>query len=139
MAGFLLRLHDGAILGLPGKLLVDAAGLSLAFLSLSGALVWAVVRFRRRLKGKRRVFRASRFCRKWHLRLGIWSVFLLFLITLTGTLVRPPFLPWLYRHVGKKVDLPLPGTPWENRISRAAIIEGPDGGKQFLLVTPDGF
>lgn len=139
MAGFLLRLHDGAIIGLPGKLAVDGAGLCMALLALSGGFVWSAARLRKRLKNGKQVFRAVRFCRRWHLRLGIWSAGLLCLITLTGILVRPPFLPWVYRHLGTTVALPLPGGPWENRIFKAAVINGPSGTRHLLLVCRDGF
>ena len=50
------RIHRGDILGLPGRLLDVAAGLSLAFLSISGLLMYVDLLRRRRKAGRKGLF-----------------------------------------------------------------------------------
>ncbi len=87
---FLLRLHDGSILGFPGKLLIDAAALGLAFLSVSAIYIWFIPWQIRR--GRRCKVRIFRFLHKYHIKTGAYTTGFLVVFALTGILLRPPFI-----------------------------------------------
>lgn len=119
-------LHDGKVWGLPGRLLFDAAGLVLCYLSLSAFYTWY---YPRRLAQRRRGRRSRpgrwqgrlfRFLHKYHLKLGIWSAGFLLVFGLTGFFMRPPMLMLLAG------DVPaawypgrLPANPWADKIHNA--------------------
>ena len=136
LAGLLLSIHDGSILGLPGKLVVDLTGLVLVFLSLSGVYVWFLGGRLGAFKGKRRYLRLFRFCYSRHLKWGIWFSLVLIPITITGFLVRPPFLILLYKHVGPRIDISAsPGeNSWEGQIDKACFFSN-----SILVSTRRGF
>jgi hypothetical protein len=134
----LLKIHDGSLLGLPGRLLVDCLGAALLLLSISGCYVWFVPSGRRKFKfGKKPQF--FRVFHKYHLLVGISSALFLILISLSGILVRPPFLPII-----RKITVPgqydpghLQSGDWRHgRIQKALYLEQND---QLLLATTSGF
>jgi len=136
MFRFLLKLHDGSILGLPGKLFVDGVGLFLLFLSVSALYIWYVPWSRKkvRFRSKPRYFQ---FFHKYHLKFGIYSALFLVIIALTGIFIRPPFLlsiikvqvpAWLYPNPGS-VD-------WHAKIQKAVYLQDEDA---LLLATKNGF
>ncbi|GBC62385.1 PepSY domain-containing protein [Desulfonema ishimotonii] len=122
----LFGLHDGSLWGLPGKLLSDAAGVILFFLSISACYIWYYPKgVRRRRKAgaaaKTRAKALFRFCFRYHLRLGIWTAAILLIIAGTGLFMRPPLVAVI---VGKS----LPATwytggrtdnPWHDKIRNA--------------------
>lgn len=119
-------LHDGKVWGLPGKLLFDAAGLLLCYLSVSAFYAWYYPRL---LQARRRHGRAKpgrwmgrlfRFIHKYHLKLGIWSAGFLLLFGLTGFFMRPPMLMLLAGDVSAAwYPGPLPANPWQHKIKNA--------------------
>ena len=99
----MLRLHDGSLFGLSGKLFVDLIGVILLFLSLSAIYIWYVPWNKKRLRrlGKntqtitngqqKPIIRRYRFFHRYHLKFGIYVVAFLILITATGMIIKPPF------------------------------------------------
>ena len=119
-------LHDGKIWGLPGKLIFDATGLIIIFLSISAFYTWYFPWQRRRNKDSvllanpqsRKLFK---FMFKYHLKIGIWIFVILLIIGGTGFFLRPPLLVAL---VGSSIPASLyPGfrehNPWEEKIQNA--------------------
>ena len=91
MVIFMLRIHDGSILGLPGKLFIDALGLGLIFMSLSAMGLWYLPWRRKRSHKRPKDAHFYRWMLKYHLKIGIYSILFLLVITLTGVIIRPPF------------------------------------------------
>lgn len=87
----MLQLHDGSLFGGLGIAIVDICGGLLFFLSLSGLLIWYLPRRNRRSR-KRKIFLKLSWWYRNHLKLGIYAALFIALITLTGMLIRPPFI-----------------------------------------------
>lgn len=135
---FLLKLHDGSVLGLPGKLFVDIIGLTLIFLSVSAIYIWYIP-WRKKWFKKRRVKpHFFRFFHKYHLKLGIYVAFFLGIIALTGMFVRPPLLIAIIRYSvpAALLNESRPVGEWQTRITRAIYSPEDD---TLLLATRDGF
>jgi hypothetical protein len=135
---FLLKLHDGSVLGFPGKLFVDIVGLALIFLSVSAIYIWYIPWRRKRFKKRRRKPRFFRFFHKYHLKFGIYGAFFLGVIALTGIFVRPPLLIAIIRYTVPAVWMndSRPAGEWPTEISRAVYSPEDD---TLLLATRDGF
>jgi len=136
MFRFLLKLHDGSVLGLPGKLFMDIVGLILLFLSISSLYIWFIPWSRKKYKIRRKP-RYFGFFHKYHLKLGIYSALFLVIIALTGMFVRPPLMisiinvqvpAWLYPKSGDD--------NWHLKIHKAVYLEDEDA---LLLATKKGF
>ena len=117
----LLKLHDGSLFGFGGRLFVDLIGAMLVFLAVSGLLYWffpfSLNRFIR-FRGTA----TSRHCYHLHLDVGILTCIFLILITLSGILIRPPFLKMI---VGVQVPrgallFEQQDKNWRPRIDKAA-------------------
>jgi len=134
----LLKIHDGSLLGLPGRLFADCMGAGLVFLSISACYIWFVPAGKRKLKFARKP-RFFRFFHAYHLLIGISTAFFLALIALSSILVRPPFLQAII-----KETVPVPhhlshnrAGDWRHgRIQKALYLEP---GNQLLLATSGGF
>lgn len=135
---FLLSLHDGSILGLPGKLGVDLLAAVLIFFCLSGIYLWVVSRNLKRFKGRKKVFKAFRFCHKYHLKFGIWCALFLIVITATGFLLKPPFRMLIYKNFGAKISIAdkTMENPWKDQIFKVVFL--PEQ-KSILMSTRQGF
>jgi uncharacterized iron-regulated membrane protein len=132
----LFRAHSGAVWGLPGRLLVDVAGVALAGFTGTGLWFWW-----RRRRGTLVRGRAGRLCRRglrWHLRLGLWCALPLLLVALTGLFQRPPFLVAIARvtYPAGLHPAPAPANPWHDLLRKA--LYDPDRD-ELLLATADGF
>ena len=87
------ELHSGKLFGLPGRLVVDCVALILIFLSLTALYVWYVPWRRKRMRKRTR--KTSRWFAKlygYHLHVGIWGGLFLFIIGVSGALIRPPLI-----------------------------------------------
>jgi hypothetical protein len=137
---FLLKLHDGSLIGLPGRLFIDIVGLVLVFLCVSAIYIWYVPWQRRtfpsRQKQKKSLF--FKFFYKYHFKIGIYSAFFITVIALTGMLIWKPLYLYIMRY-------PVPASfyvasqsanPWEQRINKALYLSSE---KKLLLSTRDGF
>jgi uncharacterized iron-regulated membrane protein len=138
--------HSGRLFGLPGRLVMDAAGVVLIYLSVSAFYLWFVPWRRKRqiLRGERprrrghvarRVFRVLF---DTHLEIGIWVAPLFLVFAVTGFFLRPPLLAALVGHDVPATWFPQrdPTDPWEGRIRRAMV----DGdGERLTIETDEGF
>ena len=140
LAMLLLHIHDGSILGFPGRILVDVAGAVLVFLALSGIYIWYMSGRLGKFRGKRSYVRLFRFCYAKHFRWGIWFSLILIPVTITGFLIRPPFLPLVYHLFGGQVS---PGAvsndnPWKENIHQATYQSLASGKGRLVLSTKKG-
>jgi hypothetical protein len=86
-------IHNGAILGRPGKILLDISGIILVILAASGLVIWFVPWRNRQLPILRHPPGTFfRWCWKYHLELGIWMVLILMILAGSGIFLRPPLL-----------------------------------------------
>lgn len=88
--------HSGELYGMAGRLIIDALGIILIILTLTG-IIHYIAPFIVRRKKKRQlstvtVSKAKRFSIKWHKKLGIWIALLLLVNVVTGMFLRPPLL-----------------------------------------------
>lgn len=136
------ELHSGAIWGLPGKLLFDLAGVILFFLSISAFYSWYYPWKRKKqrpfgIQSSGRVRRMFKWFFKYHLKLGIWAAFVLFVFGATGFFMRPPLLAILIGDGIPKEFYPgiVHKNPWHDKINNVLydiskdkiIIEAKDG------------
>ena len=135
-------LHDGKVWGLPGKLLFDAVGLILFFLSFSAFYAWY---YPKKLKRRRKNHKKKpakwqgrffRFIHKYHLKLGIWTAAVLLIMSATGLFMRPPLLAVLMGDIpAKYYPGALDENLWQDKINNALydhiedkiIVEAADG------------
>jgi len=134
---FMLKLHDGSLFGLTGRLIADIVGLVLIFLSLSAFYLWYVPWQRRRRRGYRRKPRYYKFFYRYHLKLGIYASLFLALIALTGMFLRPPLLIAIVRMQTPKLLQPAnpAGNKQLGRIHRAAWLKS---NNKLYLTTQNG-
>ena len=133
-------LHDGNVLGLPGRLLVDFVGLLLFFMSFSGFYIWFNPwRWRRRSKRQKTVQAIGRskinFLRgliQYHLKIGIYVALFFFILGGTAFFMRPPFLAVIAD--GTIPSRYYPGklcpNPWHEKIQNALF----DARRQRILI-----
>jgi hypothetical protein len=134
-------IHSGEIYGSFGKLIVDAMGLIVILLAITGVLhfsmPYALRRLKRVKKPTNRAAATKRVSAKWHKKAGIWIAVFLLINTVTGMFLRPPLLITIANaRVGKipfsKLDTP---NPWEDKL-RAVIYDEEAGG--FIFGTTEG-
>jgi hypothetical protein len=135
---FLLKLHDGSLLGLPGRLLIDMVGLALIFLSVSALYLWYVPWRNRKFPSRRKKARYFKFFYKYHFKIGIYCAFSIGLIALTGMLIWKPVYRLVMRHsVPASIYVACwSANPWHKKINKALYL--PEE-KKLLLSTRDGF
>jgi hypothetical protein len=92
-------IHNGVILGTPGKIILDISGLFLVVLGASGLVIWFVPWRNRKFSTLRQppgMF--FRWCWKYHLKLGIWIFVILMTLAGSGIFLRPPLLLTTVNH-----------------------------------------
>ncbi len=121
-------LHSGELLGVAGKLIVDAIALVLLLLCITGFVFW--------LRPKRKTLLQTSL--HWHDRIGKYTITLTLLIALTGWCLRPPVMIAL---VLNKIPA-LPGTtlrsenPWNDKLR---MVRYDESCHDWLLSTSEGF
>jgi hypothetical protein len=135
---FFLKVHDGSVLGLPGKIFMDIMALALIFLSFSAIYIWYVpwrTKRRRRRRGQPLFFW---LLHRYHLKIGIYSAFFLVLFALTGMFVRPPLFMAVAGHVVPSSFFPIDpdNGRWKREISKVVLT--PEDNR-LLMATGDGF
>lgn len=87
-------IHSGEILGLPGMLFVDAMGIIIFIVSLSGIIFFFNPKLIRRFKKYRTssTKKLTRWALHYHNWLGKYAFIIIGLIALTGMFLRPPLL-----------------------------------------------
>ncbi len=134
------KLHSGELLGVPGRLLVDAVAVVIAVLSITGVVLFLLpYRIRRRKRsgdrdGMKRMGRRMVWHQRWHNRLGRYTIVLTLFLTLTGTCLRPPLMvPFVLL---KTAPVNCTQNVWNDRL-RALRWDGRD--HVWLVSTADGF
>ena len=121
-----------------GKLIVDLVALLLAFLCLSGFVIWLLPKWIRRRRNKGLWQKGLRWNFRWHDRWGRYALPLLVFITLTGFALRPPLLLAVVRIATP----PIPGSlldspnPWQDKLR---ALRWDANRSDWLLSTSDGF
>lgn len=136
-------LHSGELFGTAGKLFVDAVGLFLAFLCITGYLYWIIRHYvRRRINLQKKVDRSLvRFLGKtlkYHDKLGRLTLFVTLFLCITGWCLRPPVLLALIHGevtppAGSALDSP---NPWNDGLR---MLRYDDESAQWLVSTSKGF
>jgi hypothetical protein len=135
------QIHSGEIFGISGKIYVDALGLIVIFLSVTG-IIWFFYPslIKRKIEGNidiSRTIKTGKWSLKWHNKIGAWTFVLVIILFLSGIFLRPPLLiaianarvhPLKYSHL----DQP---NPWYDKLRD--ILYDPDH-KMFLLAASDG-
>ncbi|MDC7217712.1 MAG: PepSY-associated TM helix domain-containing protein [Spirochaetales bacterium] len=90
------QIHSGEILGISGKLFVDALGIITAFLSLTGIIYFFFPAWIKKRKSKTKAYQKiaslNKWSLKWHNKSGAWVFAFLILLFFTGMFLRPPLL-----------------------------------------------
>jgi len=135
------QIHSGEILGVPGKIFVDALGLITIFLSTTGIIYfffpgWVKMR-KRKKKDIQKIAAINKWSLKWHNTTGAWTFAFLIILFFTGMFLRPPLLiaianlkikPIKYSHL----DQP---NPWYDKL-RDLLYDADND--IFLLATSEG-
>lgn len=133
-------LHSGELFGLPGQLVVDAVALVIAFLCVTGIILFVLPYALRRRIGARakRMAGTMKWNIHWHNRTGYVTIFFTLLIALTGMCLRPPLMiPCVMTSTA-----PLPGSTlhspnaWHDKLR--ALRWEPTLGR-WLMATSSGF
>lgn len=134
---WLRSVHDGSILGLPGRLLADFIGLIIIFLSLSGLIIWYTRKRKRRRQ--KTVFAGSWFSfnYRWHLKLGILSALSVLILVFSGAFSFPPLLVTIVRLVTPACLIADKNTenPWREQIQRVAYLKS---RRRLIIATRNG-
>ena len=135
---FVLRLHDGSVFGLPGRLLADLVGIILIFMTISAICIWYIPWKRKRFRVKGDNARFYRFLHKYHLRIGIFASLFLVAVSLTGMFIRPPLRQTIARASvpARWLHYAGPGGNWKTEIHKAVYLSEDDS---LLLATRNGF
>ncbi len=135
-------LHSGELFGLPGKLFVDALGILLIILCVTGIIFTFFPGIIKRKKKKnlpaKKSINALKVSIRWHNKIG--AVFLLFFLVLafSGMFLRPPLLISIIRSEVK----PVPGSildndnPWHDKLR---CLRYDSIGNDWILYSSSGF
>ena len=143
-------LHSGDLFGLAGRLVVDALGVILIILCLTGIIFFVARIDLKRLSGRSksdkkgalasigRHTHCMKWSMKWHKRLGVWTILLTLVLSITGMCLRPPLMiPLALTQVS-----PLPGSTLADKNvfhDKLRAIRWDDQLNQWLLSTSEGF
>lgn len=138
----LWQIHSGEVFGLPGKLFVDLLGIIFIFFAVSGLILFftpSLIRsWKQKIKIKNQLSKTRQFNRKWHNKLGRWTIIFLLICTFTGMFLRPPFLIFIAHSKVPQIkftNLDQPN-PWFDKL-RSIIFD--EENRTFLFATSDGF
>lgn len=136
------EVHSGAYFGIIGRVIVDAFGVVMILLSITGILHWFFPKLLMSLRRKGKEVKGSTKRMKGNLllhdKIGRWTVVFLLLVTFTGMLLRPPLLLTI---VKKRVK-PMPGSslhstnPWKDQLR---MMRYDKDREEWLLSSSGGF
>lgn len=131
-------MHNGQILGIPGRVVVELIGVLFIFFCLSGICIWMLPKFIGRVKEKKLYQQLFRWNVHWHNRLGRYTILALLFISLTGFALRPPLLIALAQTYipsisGTTLDS---DNPWADKLR---ALRWDDVNNDWLLSTSEGF
>jgi len=134
-------IHSGEIYGSFGKIFVDIMGLIFIFLTITGLILFINgIRIKKRFKKKisiKKLKKINFWNIRWHNKIGWITLIFLFITTLTGMFLRPPFLIAIAETKVSKI----PGTelnssnPWFDKLRRIMYDEEE---ARFIIATLDG-
>jgi len=132
------HLHDGSAWGLMGKLLFDLGGLAIIFLSISAFYIWFIPKKIKKRKGNlkknRKLFK---FFYQYHKKIGIYSIFVVLIISFTAIFMRPPFIIAITDTYLPRWSYPAPvsNNQWDKRIENALY----DKSRSVLMIQTSEF
>ncbi len=140
VSDLILAIHTGAIFGLPGRLLIDCAGVILILLSISAFFLWYYPRHvkRKARTGKQNTqYRKSmyRLSRTLHASSGMQTASVMTLVaSITACLVFLPLAPWqkiLTVPVKYYSESLFDTSPWKGTVEK--VLYNPDARKIIIL------
>lgn len=136
------KLHSGELFGTFGQIVVDVFAVLLAFLSITGLIIWLLPKSIRHRKKKQKNTKGQvktfRFSWKWHNKLGYWFTIPLLVLVITGTFLRPPLLIAIAKAEVTPPPLTTMSTDntWQDQLR---VIRYDNLLNEWLLYTSDGF
>ncbi|HNQ82606.1 MAG TPA: PepSY domain-containing protein [Bacteroidales bacterium] len=134
-------IHSGEIYGKIGRLVVDALGLVVILLAVTGSLHFAMPYALRTLKKRKKSLKLASATKKasatWHKKAGIWIAVFILINTITGMFLRPPLLIAIANARVGKIPFSVMDTPnpWEDKLRAVIWDEEIDG---YILGTTEG-
>jgi len=134
-------LHSGDLFGIVGRLVVDAMGIVLIVLCLTGIIFFVLRITIRRTENKEKKHKQAGWMKsqlKWHNRLGAGLIVLTLILSITGMCLRPPFMiPLAMTH-----HSPIPGSTMASDNvfhDKLRAIRWDGNLQKWLLSTSEGF
>jgi len=135
-------IHSGEIYGEIGKLIVDFAGLFLAFLTITGFIIFVnriiLKKNKKTPQKKQKIISSTLWNIKWHNKIGWIIMALLIVNTTSGVFLRPPLLIPIANSRVKKIPytkLAEPN-PWYDLLRR---IDYDEENNRYFISAMDGF
>lgn len=135
-------LHSGELFGLPGRLFVDALGVIIIILCITGILYFLMPKvIKRKKRNKKEVKLEAKTLKKsvkWHRKLGKWLIVPTVALAATGMCLRPPLMIPLVMCDVK----PLPGSSLDNENAwhgKFRSIRWDEKLNSWLISTSEGF
>lgn len=135
-------IHSGELFGLTGKIIVDALGILLILISITGIIYWLTPKYiKRRVRTGRRVSQSKTLLKgslSWHDKLGRYTIGITLFLAITGWSLRPPLLIAL---VQSKVP-PMPYTKLDSKNAwndKLRAIRFDQKQQDWLIYSSDGF
>ncbi len=133
-------IHHGELFGLMGRLIVDLAGMTLLFLTLSGLYFTLLPLAARKLSREKcgKLFLINKTSIKWHSWAGFYGFIVLMIVVVTGSFLRPPLLI----PIAKAYVSPIPLTKlaaqnaWDDKL-RDIVYD--KLSESFIISTGEGF
>jgi len=135
-------IHSGELYGIAGRLIIDALGIVLIILTITGLIHYIAPYILRRRKKRQlstvSVSKTKRISIKWHKKLGIWIALLLLINVVTGMFLRPPLLITIGNSKVAKIPYSMldSGNAWADKLRDLRFDPNLNG---FLLSTSEGF
>jgi hypothetical protein len=135
-------IHSGEIYGEAGKIVVDMLGLILAFLAISGLVLFinriVLKKPKLPIEKNNKLRKQNKWWLRWHNKLGWITAILLLITASTGIFLRPPFLiPIANAKVGK---IPFSELDTDNAwFDQLRTIYFDEERKEYIVGTSSGF
>lgn len=134
-------IHSGEIYGETGKIIVDILGLILAFITISGFIIFInrVTINKRKKSGVSTInkLRVNKTLLRWHNKLGWIALVFLIITSATGIFLRPPFLIPIANSKVSKIPFSELDTnnPWFDQLRRIIYDEEIN---RYIIATSEG-
>ncbi len=134
-------IHSGEIYGTAGKIIVDVIGIILAFLTISGFILFynKIILKKNKISEfqHKKLIVSNKFNLKWHNKIGWITAAILLITATTGIFLRPPFLIPIANVKVEKIPFSTLDTPnpWFDKLRR--ILYDSENQK-YIIATLDG-